>query len=832
MSHPPPNEPVAAAPGFRATSRTESTPPGADPFDRSMWVLMAAFFASGFAALLCQIVWQRMLGVFAGSDSVSAALVVGAFLAGLGIGSILGARIADRLSPAHALIGFALAELGVAIFALLSKGFLYDFLAMGLAGVVDEPVAIFALCFGGLVLPTTLMGLSLPLLSRTLATSLGNVAERVGNLYGVNTLGAGLGALLGGWVLVGWLGFVGALVFAAALNVFAALVALWLLRGLSARPVAAARAIVGATAAADGGHLRDAGPARGRSTDTEPYGGLVKWCALVFLSGYVIVALEIVWVRLLGQIGMFHAYLFPTVLGIFLLADGLGIAVASRIVRRVSDPRPAFFLAQGGGFALAALLLLLAWWAVPMWPLVDVLSPDKERVNAAGFATMLLLTTLVVAPPAFVIGMTFPFVQRAVQQDLSRVGERVGWVQLANIAGNAAGAVVTGLVTLHLLGTTGTMRLLAAVSLLLMAGWLLKGAGRRGLAIAIGLVCAVTLVAAPGNQTFWSRLHLERADHRVAWAEDRSGVSFYRGEPTGDGSVRGPFFIQGFAQGRIPFLTHHQFLGAIGPLMHADPRNLLVIGVGSGGTPWAAGVLPKSTVRAVELVGPVLDVHQSLAKQWPDGPSARMIGDPRWQLIYGDGRRLLARETAKYDVIEADALLPEGSLSGLLYSREFLQLVRSRLAPGGLYVQWAPSCRTVETFRSVFPHAMLLLPARVMIGSETPIPFDADAIARRFADPAVQAHLSVGNPGSPTDFEGFVRTITVWTGGGTGEGAPLTDLRPRDEFSRNHPRVWVSPADPVRPARGEPPIVHRVPAGGPADARSVVPGCEALAPLR
>jgi MFS family permease len=648
-----------------------------------MPALMAAFFASGFAALLCQIVWQRMLGIFAGSDSVSASLVVGAFLAGLGIGSILGARIADRLSPAQALIGFALAEFGVAIFALLSKGFLYDFLAMGLAGVVDEPAAIFVLCFVGLVVPTTLMGLSLPLLSRTLATSLGNVAERVGNLYGVNTLGAGLGALLGGWVLVGWLGFVGALVFAAALNLIAALVALSLLRGLPAHTGAAAMVTVDAEAAdAIGGtHHRAADAADERAAATEPYGGLIKWCGLVFLSGYVIVALEIVWVRLLGQIGMFHAYLFPTVLGIFLLADGLGIAVASRIVRRVIDPRPAFFLAQGGGFALAALLLLLAWWAVPLWPLVEVLAPDKERVNAAGFVTMLLLTSVVVAPPAFVIGLTFPFVQRAVQQDLSRVGERVGWVQLANIAGNAAGAVVTGLVTLHLLGTSGTLRLLAAVSLLLMAGWLLRGAGRRGLALAIALVCAVTLVAAPGNQTFWSRLHLERADHRVAWAEDRSGVSFYRGEAAGDGRLEGPFFIQGFAQGRIPFLTHHQFLGAIGPLMHADPRSLLVIGVGSGGTPWAAGVLPESTVRAVELVGPVLDVRRSLAKERPDGPSARMLADPRWQMIYGDGRRLLARETAKYDVIEADALLPEGSLSGLLYSREFLQLVRSRLAP-------------------------------------------------------------------------------------------------------------------------------------------------------
>lgn len=173
--------------------------------------LMLAFFCSGFAALLCQIVWQRMLGIFAGSDTISAALVVGAFLAGLGLGSILGARFADRLAAPRALLWFALCEAGIALCAMLSKGFLYDWLALGMAGRVDSPVAIFALCFAGLVVPTTLMGASLPLLSRAVATSLETVAERIAWLYGLNTLGAGLGALVGGWLVVGNVGFVGAL---------------------------------------------------------------------------------------------------------------------------------------------------------------------------------------------------------------------------------------------------------------------------------------------------------------------------------------------------------------------------------------------------------------------------------------------------------------------------------------------------------------------------------------------------------------------------------------------------------------------------------------------
>lgn len=729
--------------------------------------LAVAFFCSGFAALLCQIVWQRMLGIFAGSDTISAALVVGAFLAGLGLGSIIGAKVADRLSPRQAMIGFALAEAGVAGFALVSKFFLYDLLATDLAGVVDHPVAIFALCFAGLVLPTTLMGASLPFLARAIATRLDTVAERIGTLYGLNTLGAGLGALLGGWLLVGNLGFVGALGLAAGLDLLAAALALSLLPTLGATAIPPR-------------------PKQEGAVEAEPFGSLRLWCVLVFLSGYVIVALEIVWVRLMGQVGQYHAYLFPTVLGVFLLADGLGMAVAARMVRTLKDPRPAFFITQAGGFVLAVVLILAMYWALPYWPIAEHVSADVQRLRWGGLATTVLLILLVVGPPSFVIGMTFPFVQRAVQQDLASVGARVGWVQLANILGNAAGSIGTGIVTFHLLGTAGTLKLLAVLSVLLVLFWLWKGGFGRKPELALGLASAAAIVVLPGNAALWSRLHGEQPGHRVAWSEDRSGVAFFRDDATGP-DPHGPFFIQGFAQGRIPFLPIHQFLGAVGPLIHPKPETLLAIGIGSGGTPWAAGVTEATrSIRAIELVGPVITAHEALAARHPEGPIAEMFRNPRWRLEYGDGRRALSYGEERYDVIQADAILPEGSHSGLLYSAEFLEAVRRRLAPGGIYVQWGPTRRSVETFASVFPYTLLLMPGSVLLGSDSPIPYDPEALAARFAEPGVRAHLARGNAAFGDYPAFFARPALAWAPGRERPVASLTDVFPRDEFYLNN----------------------------------------------
>jgi len=733
----------------------------------SRFIVTALFFLSGFSALIYQTVWQRLLGLFGGSDTVSASLVVSAFLAGLGIGSLAAGLFADRLTRRHALLLFALVEILIGAYAAISIPLFHDVLLGMLIELSRSRALTFAAAFVALLVPTVLMGLSLPLLARALVSDIDKAAGRISVLYGINTLGAGIGALVAGLWLIGSFGYWPAVLWGAACNG---------LVGLGALVAAGSRSIeADELAEAAGTRAIDAGD--GART-------VRHWCALVFASGMLAVALQVAWYRLIGTLLQGNAYGFPYILGLLLIGDAVGLFVGARLVARIADPRTLFVRMQAAMVLVAVLGILAVYWLAGAGGLERLLvNVDRFQLPTANAITVCVVTALLVVPASVLFGLTFPLAQRAVQTDPHLVGHRVGMIQLANILGNSLGGLIAGLVLLRLFGTAGTLVVLlaagAAFALMLMIE---APRSRRGTALVVASGVAVLLV--PTNETFWSQLHGVNARQAAIVAEDHTGLAVLRRFENGFHRM----YIQGHSQSCLPVCTVHAFLGALGPLVHPSPQSVLVVGVGAGGTPYAAGVNPKTeTVRAVEIVAPVLTLIDRFAASDGRFGMKRLRDDKRFDIVVGDGRHDLFLAGRSYDVIEADAILPHTAFSGLLYSREYFEKVRDHLAPGGIAVQWAPTERTINTFRTVFPHVVYAAPA--LMGSAAPIPYDPAALARRTEEPAIREHLLAAEV-NLDDLRTFMlrRPPVVWS-----ELGPRTDINsdlwPKDEYWLNNPHV-------------------------------------------
>ena len=725
--------------------------------------LFVLFFLSGAAALIYQTAWHRLLGLFAGADTIAAALIVGAFLLGLGIGSLVAGFYADRLSRRASLVAFAICEVGIAAFALISPWLYYDVIYRELLPLSSSRAVIFAIVFASLLWPTFLMGCSLPFLSKAVVSQISGSAKLIGWLYGLNTLGAGVGAFVGGWFLIGTFGFDKAVYVGAALNLVVAAGGLLLARGLDL------------TVASPGPKAAIAAPA---GEDV-----VWRWSLLVFISGFLIVALQIVWYRLVGVLLQSNGYSFSLVLAVFLLGDAAGLLVGARVIDRIADPRRFFFLMQGVATTLALCGAWYVYFAIGAGLLPSsFVDRDLMSGKPADIAVIVFLLLIVVLPASFIMGFSFPVVQKAVQRDLDLLGSRVGLVQLANIVGNSMGSLVAGLLLLDMVGTAGTLKLLVAIGL---AFALLQLAGPRATRWAYlpAAVLVAGLLFFPGGDAFWRRLHGLKEEKAII-AEDKTGLSLLKMS----GADNGRLYIQGHSQSQLPFTTVHAFLGAIGPLTHDEPKRVLVIGSGTGGTPYAAGLNPATEkVRVIEIVAPVIETLHDYVNEGGRSGIDQLLANKKFEVVVADGRHALAHDAARYDVIEADAILPKTALSGLLNSQEFFRQVRAKLAPGGIYVQWAPTQRSIETFRSVFPYVTMVHPA--MIGSDRPIPYAREKVLALLERPEIAAHLKAArvDRGELQKWIEDKKIEPLNNGQVVAATSPNTDFFPRDEYYLNRP---------------------------------------------
>jgi spermidine synthase len=734
---------------------------------RSKVLLPAAvlFFGSGFAALVYQVAWQRILVLHTGIGITSVSLIVATFMAGLCLGNHAGGVWSGRLQPAEALRMFAIAELLVGAFATVSDRIYYDWLYLRGDWLFAEPWRGTAVHVAGLLPPTLLMGASLPFLVRALALEPGEAVSRViGLLYAANVLGASAGALVTPWWLIRSYGVRGAIGFGAAVSLIVGGGALFLIRSVRREAVIPSAPTAGTD------------PSAGEGTNQR------LWLLLYGLSGFCALSLELIWFRLTEVATKSSAFTFGTLLFVYLLGLGSGTAVGVLMAGRLRPPLRTFLslqcaIAAYAAFAVALLArvpivgtVLLSLFSY--WGKYDEFVPGRHADTGLLLRLYALVPFSLYGVPTLLMGISFVALHRAVQDDPATSGRKTGALQAANIAGCVAGSLGVGLAGLNWLGTVGSLRAIVLVALVFAAVGLWRF-GLRSRFSVLGASLLAAAVALPSPPLLWRRLH-GLAGGPIVAREDATGLAVMAPDS------RGNFWrlsVAGRGWSSLPFGWIHSQLGAVPALVHRDPRRIAIVGLGSGDTAWAASCRRETRATTVfEVVAPELPLLADMAALQPWADLHAFLADPRIQVRLEDARRALDREDAIYDVIEGDPLEPHDAYSGNLYSLEFFQRCASRLTRGGLMAAWSPTPRVRATVRTAFPHVLEFEDGVILLASNDPIQIDVAAWLSR-----LDGASSYLGPSITADVRSCLETVRP-----VAADEPMGDLNrdmwPRDEF--------------------------------------------------
>jgi len=709
--------------------------------------ILLLFFASGFTGLAYEVVWTRMLARVFGVTSYAVTTVLASYMGGLALGSyVFGKRIDRGGNPLRV---YALLEAGIGLFALVLPVIitlidpLYRSMYPALEGHFHVLTSVrLLLCFLLLLVPTTLMGGTLPVLSKAVAGGISELSERVGGLYAANTLGAVGGTLGAAFLLLPRLGLSGTTWVAALLN-FA----------IFAAAMVASRAV---TAGA---------PARpeDRSDSEEVKSDRTRKIVLLTfgLTGFAALSVEVVWTRVLALVIGTTVYAFATMLATFLLGLGLGSAVFARFTRDMKC-RGRGLAALVAGIAFAVILSSAAFGQLPY---VYMSYYERAQQGWGGLvAAQFALCGLIMLIPAFLMGGVFPMVAAMYARHLRRVGSEIGVMYAFNTVGSIFGSVAGSFIFLRFLGIQASLNVLfgiyvaAAVVLLLTIAEFSRRV-RWMTAVSVLILGAVLAATLPG----WDRKVMTSGVYRYAPQYRTAGglkstlgrlrLIFYRDGEGATVSVERfedevSLLIDGKADAStgVDDMRQQTLLAHIPLLAHPDPHSLLVIGLGSGVTLGCAERFNIDRIDCVELLENVVEASREFAAYNYD-----CLADPRVNLITGDGRNHMALTEKRYDVIVSHPTNPWISGVGDLFTREYFELARSRLNSGGIMCAWfqtyhmpAGDLKTaIRTFLGVFAHATLYMSNEsdlIILGSSTPFGFDGRLISR-MNEPRVSSDL-------------------------------------------------------------------------------------------
>ncbi|PRA52006.1 MULTISPECIES: fused MFS/spermidine synthase [Pseudomonas] len=725
-------------------------------------------FLSGAAALVYQVLWIKQLSLVVGVEVYAITTGISAFFAGLALGSLLFGQWADRMRQPVLL--YAGLEILVAIVGVGAT------FAMSLAASpfawLEEHVGRLAwvLPFALVGTPALLMGGTLPVLVRSLASNPQQLGKAGGQLYAANTAGAIAGTLLAAFVLIATLGVRGSALAAAMLNLLAASGALWFQRQRPA-PIYAVE-------------MRHAEKAPDR---------LALW--LYCIAGGVALGYEVVWSQSIVQFMSTRTYAFAVVLATYLTGLFLGSLLLARRVDRLRDPWGMFALLIAGAGLIALLeIALLGRWLVFAQSLAESWVLGLGGSELLGMSTRFAVAALsIVFVPTLLLGAAFPLALR-LSVGPEHVGRSVGEVVAYNTLGGIIGVMLCGFLLIPLLGLVRTLGLLAiiAAAVAYIAAHKSHGVkkGRRQAVIAIGLLSVAFAAFTPVSKMA-SLLPGARNGILTFYEEGRGGTVAVVAQGKGQKQFQ-RLYIQGVSNtgDAMPSLRYMRIQALLPLLIHnGEPRSAMVIGFGTGITAGALTRYPGLEHRVVaELLPSVVNAAPLFKGNF------NVAADPGVDVRLRDGRQELLRNPQAYDLITLEPPPPSAAGVVNLYSRDFYQLAASRLNKQGLVAQWLPlptqniddSRSLVRSFLDVFPHATLWTSEfheMLLIGSMNPIALDVTKINERFQQEGVRSALQ------EVGISSAAALLATWVTDRAGlerfaaDAKPVTDDQPRIEYA-------------------------------------------------
>jgi len=687
------------------------------------------FFFSGFPALIYQIVWERALFGLYGINIESVTVVVTGFLLGLGLGSLVGGYL-SRIPGMPLLALFGAAELGTAAYSLFSLRLFHQ------VGHYTAGISLFgttAISFTLLLIPTMLMGSTLPMLVAYSVRRSRNVGGSLGLLYFVNTLGSATACFLAAVVVMALLGQSGSVAVGAAINATVGLGALALYYLHRAEPAA--------PPAADSSVAADAARDESAAMLSLPIAAI-----FVGVSGFIALAYEILWYRLFSFWSGSDARVFAILLGAYLVGIAVGGLVAHGLTTRTTGNR-----SNRQYLRLIACFVVLA-------NLAGFVAAPAIGLATRHFSTPAVL--LIIMLGAALLAATFPLISHITIVNDDRVGYGVSLLYFSNIVGAALGSFIVGFVLMNFWGVRDISVFLVLVGVALGISLLAAGGpSRREMYSALaggGAVCvAIFVLANPLFNDLYEKLLFKANYHpRESFShlvENRSGVIAVTkpGEVFGGGAYDGWFNVDPVHD--VNGLFRIYALSSFHPL----PRKVLMIGLSSGS--WAQIVANDPEVQSVEIVE-INPGYLQLIPQYP--PVRSLLHNPKVHITVDDGRRwLLANPNARYDAILMNTTFNWREHTTNLLSVEFLKMARQHLLPGGvLFYNTTHSPEVLLTGVTVFPYGLRV--GNFLALSDSPIIVNSDRLEKKLRDYRIDGKL-VFDLENPVDSARFHEIIAM-----------------------------------------------------------------------